>query len=112
MEVLEINDTPPENGYNSSYRVVFYDKKCFLLPFIELTFGAKMELNEKAYTLLPTVKRYEFNFSTIKDWSSIKNDSILCKKSIVQILKKVKKTIGNNLIIDKQTLTTVNNFYL
>jgi hypothetical protein len=71
-----------------------------------------MELNEKEYTLLPTVKRYEFNFSTIKDWSSIKNDSILCKKSIVQILKKVKKTIGNNLIIDKQTLTTVNNFYL
>ena len=21
MEVLEINDTPPENGYNSSYKV-------------------------------------------------------------------------------------------
>ena len=38
--------------------------------------------------------------------------SVLCKKNIIQILKKVKKTIGNNLIIDKQTLTIVNNFYL
>jgi hypothetical protein len=110
--ILEINDTPPGNGHNSSYKVVFYNKKCFLLPFIELVFGAKKELDEKAYTLIPTVKRYEFNFSTIKDWSSIKDDSVLCKKNIIQILKKVKKTIGNNLIIDKQTLTIVNNFYL
>lgn len=32
MEVLEINDTPPENGYNSSYKVVFTIKNVFYYP--------------------------------------------------------------------------------
>lgn len=27
--ILEINDTPPGNGHNSSYKVVFYNKKMF-----------------------------------------------------------------------------------
>lgn len=112
-KVLEINDTPPGNGKNESYKAVFYTRTFLMLPFIELVFEpleAKMTLGEDGKIIthvVPIVRRYEFDYGVIAN-----RKADLSKKDIAIILGKVKKTIGDCLIFDKQTMTTVKDFYL
>lgn len=105
-EILEINSTPCI-GKNSSYKVMYQNGSLYQLPFIELEFApleAKMKINNgkiMTYTI-PNIRRYEFN----------SQDEELVKKDINKILKKVKKTIGDCLILDKHTNKITYDFYL